>query len=298
MNAKLKLINCTAIVTALLFGCKSKNEKFTGSGMKYVVYKENSGPNAKLGDFVTLQIVYKTENDSVLFDSRQNKLPMRFQLEKPPFAGSMEEGITYMATGDSVTFYVSADSMVRNVFSKHAGADYVRADFLKPGSFLKFDCKLLRIQNELDVTQEMYHELDRLAALEKADIEKYILYHQVHQLPDSNGIYIIKNREGKGAAIDSGKTVAVKYTGKFLNGDVFYSGEKSQKPYWFVFGREEVIKGWDVAFKKLKQGDQVMLIIPSRLAYGEEGLRNQMNGSYIIQPNTPLLFEVDVSEVK
>src|SRR5437016_5609074 len=123
MNFKYRLFSCIIFLFALPFSCKRINQKRTESGMKYILYKENSGPKAKAGDFVTVEIIYKTENDSVLFDSRQNRMPMRFQLEKPPFPGSMEEGITYMAAGDSATFFVSADSMVRKVFSKLAGPD-------------------------------------------------------------------------------------------------------------------------------------------------------------------------------
>jgi FKBP-type peptidyl-prolyl cis-trans isomerase FkpA len=288
------------IVTGILFSaCKQKsNERITDSGMKYIVYKENPGPKAKRGDFVTIDLIYKTEYDSVLFDSRQNNAPMRFQLEEPPFQGSMEDGITYMAAGDSVTFLISADSMVQKVFSKISGGNYVRPDFLKSGSKLKFDVKLLRIQNELDAAAEMYHELDRLAALEKSDIERYVSEHHITQHPDTNGVYVIKSIEGKGAAVDSGKTVSINYTGKFLDGTVFDSNSETGKPVVFIFRKDDMIKGWDIAFSKLRKGDHATVIIPSAKAWGEKGIRNKANGTYFIQPNTPLLYEVEVLDVK
>lgn len=298
MSAKLRVVSCIIFLSALMAGCHRKSEKVTASGMKYVMYQENPGPKAKQGDFVTVDIVYKTENDSVLFDSGKNKQPMRFQLEKPPFAGSMQEGITYMASGDSATFFVSADSMVRRVFSRMSGPGYVRPDFLKTGSFLKFDVKLLRIQSELDASVEIFHDLDERALLEKTDIEKYIQEHNISQQPDSNGIYLIINSEGKGLPVGSGKKVTVRYTGKFLNGKAYDPGDNTGRLYTFVAGNEEVIRGWEIAIRKLKQGDKATLIVPSNLAYGEEGLRNKMNGTYVIQPITPLLFEIEVVEVK
>ena len=223
---------------------------------------------------------------------------MRFQLQDPPFQGSMEEGITYLAAGDSVTFFVSADSMVQKVFSKLSGGNYVRPDFLKTGSQLKFDIKLLRIQSELDAAEEMYKELDRLAALEKSNIEKYLSDHRITQQPDTAGIYIIKRMEGKGTMIDSGKTVSINYTTKFLSGEVYDSNAGIGKPTTFVVGNGQMIQGWEIGFKKLRQGDHATLIVPSEKAYGETGLRDKMNGTYLIQPNTPLLFEVEVLEVK
>lgn len=293
-----RLLVCLFALTVSFFSCKHADEKHTDSGMKYTLYKENPGPKAKIGDFVTLDMIYKTENDSVLFDSKKNKMPLRFQLEKPPFSGSMEDGLTYLAAGDSATFFVSADSMVQKVFSKMGGNNYVRPAFLKTGSFLKFDIRLLKIQSELDAAEEMYRELDKRSALEKSGIEKYITDHHVTEKPDSSGIYIIRSTEGKGAVADTGKTVSFHCTGKFLNGEVFDSNSKEGITYSFIVGRGEVIKGWDVAFRKLRQGDKATLVVPSAMAYGETGVRNKMNGTFIIQPNTPLVFEVDVVAVK
>ncbi len=292
------LICCMIFTSVFLSSCNHKTEKYTDSGMKYIVYKENPGQKAKQRDFVTIEMVYKTEYDSVLFDSRQNKVPMRFQLQQPPFAGSMEEGISYLAAGDSATFFVSADSMVQKVFAKMTKGNYERPGFLKPGSHLKFDIKLLRIQSELDASEEMYHELDRLAALEKSDIARYIAEHHITEQPDTSGVYVIKNTEGKGAKVEQGKTVLINYSGRFFNGIVFDSNDKSGKPIDLIIGNSKMLKGWDIAFRKLRQGDKATVIIPSAKAFGEEGVRNKMNGDYIIQPNTPLLFDVEILEVK
>ncbi len=292
------LISCLTLVSVFLTSCNHKTEKVTDSGMKYIVYKENPGPKAKRRDFVTVEMVYKTEYDSVLFDSRQNKIPMRFQLEQPPFAGSMEEGITYLAAGDSVTFFVSADSMVQKVFAKMTNGNYLRPGFLKSGSFLKFDVKLLRIQSELDASEEMYHELDRLAALEKSDIAKYIAEHHITEQPDTSGVYVIKNTEGKGAPVVTGKSVSINYTGRLFDGTVIDANDKAGKPTTLIIGNSKMLKGWDIAFRKLRQGDKATVIIPSAKAFGEEGVRNKMNGMYVVQPNTPLLFDIEILEVK
>ena len=58
----------------------------------------------------------------------------------------------------------------------------------------------------------------------------------------------------------------------------------------FTVGIGEVIKGWDYAFQRLKLGDKALILIPSGLAYGYEGVTG------VIPPNTPLLFEVDIKK--
>jgi FKBP-type peptidyl-prolyl cis-trans isomerase len=163
---------------------------------------------------------------------------------------------------------------------------------------LKFDIKLLRIQSELDAAEEMYRELDRRAESEKTSIKKFLADNHITEQPDVNGMYVVINSSQKAALIDSGKTVFLNFTGKFLSGEVFDSNDKLGKPFSFKLGSGQVMKGWDIAFRKLHQGDKATLVIPSALAFGEDGLRNKMNGAYTIQPNTPLLYEVEIIAVK
>ena len=78
--------------------------KKTASGFTYRVYKNIDGPKPKVGDYVTIHLVNRTADDSILFDSRKAGQPMRFRLERIPFEGSFEEGLTYISPGDSATF--------------------------------------------------------------------------------------------------------------------------------------------------------------------------------------------------
>jgi FKBP-type peptidyl-prolyl cis-trans isomerase FkpA len=60
-------------------------------------------------------------------------------------------------------------------------------------------------------------------------------------------------------------TVFINYQGRFLNGNIFDSNASAHNPDTFIVGRDDVIKGWDLALQKLKKGDKVTLIIPSVL---------------------------------
>src|SRR5450432_508135 len=98
-------------IMIVIFSCKRGKEMKTDSGFKYILYTESNGPKARIGNYITMTMVYKNNNDSVLFDSRSNGKPIRFRLEKIPFKGSFEDGLTYLSTNDSATFYVPADSL-------------------------------------------------------------------------------------------------------------------------------------------------------------------------------------------
>ena len=94
----MKIINLFLILSLaiVVLSCKKGKELKTESGFKYRLYTENTGEKAKLGDYIIIELVYKTENDSVLFDSRK-KVPLRFKLENIPFPRSYEDGLTNLS---------------------------------------------------------------------------------------------------------------------------------------------------------------------------------------------------------
>lgn len=96
---------------------------------------------------------------------------------------------------------------------------------------------------------------------------------------------------GKGAMAESGKTVIVHYVGTLQNGKKFDSSRDRGEPFSFRLGAGEVIKGWDEGIAGMKVGGIRKLTIPPELGYGARGVGP-------IPPNSTLLFEVELLEVK
>ena len=97
--------------------------------------------------------------------------------------------------------------------------------------------------------------------------------------------------EGTGAEATAGATISVHYTGTLLDGTKFDSSLDRRTPFTFTLGAGQVIPGWDQGIQGMKVGGTRKLTIPSELAYGERG-----QGA--IPPNSPLVFEVKLLEVK
>jgi FKBP-type peptidyl-prolyl cis-trans isomerase FkpA len=104
---------------------------------------------------------------------------------------------------------------------------------------------------------------------------------------------------GTGAEAVPGKFVVVNYTGwlydaraKDLHGKQFDSSI-GRGPFSFPLGAGRVIKGWDQGVAGMKVGGKRTLIIPSDMAYGERGA-----GDGLIPPDAPLLFDVELLDVK
>lgn len=112
-----------------------------------------------------------------------------------------------------------------------------------------------------------------------------------HETPTSSGLKYVETKIGIGAASKKGDRLTVNYTGYLLNGKKFDSSYDTGKPFVFVLGKGEVIKGWDEGMANMKAGGKRTLIIPPQLAYGERGA-----GS-VIPPNSTLKFDVELLKI-
>jgi len=97
-------------------------------------------------------------------------------------------------------------------------------------------------------------------------------------------------KEGSGKSPKATDTVEVHYHGTLINGVVFDSSVQRNKTIEFPLNR--VIKGWTEGLQLMKEGGKIKLIIPSELAYGDNGSPPKIPGG------ATLIFEVELFKVK
>jgi len=118
-------------------------------------------------------------------------------------------------------------------------------------------------------------------------------------VPSADTLIVTDTKAGTGKEATGGSKVSVNYTGwlyrplaRNWRGKKFDSSI-GREPFEFTLGQGMVIKGWDQGVRGMKVGGKRTLIIPSELAYGSKGA-----GAGDIPPNSPLIFEVELLDVK
>lgn len=76
-------------------------------------------------------------------------------------------------------------------------------------------------------------------------------------------------QEGSGNSPNAFDEVEAHYIGTLDDGTVFDSSRDRGKPFKFVIGKGQVIKGWDQGFATMKLGEKAILRCSSEYAYGD-----------------------------
>ena len=277
------------ILLLIIVSCNTKNNSFktddkTGLKYQFFVNSENA-EQPKPDDILVVNMRYRTEDDSILFDTKEIDKGFRMKVGTDKYeGGSLDDAFTMMHVGDSARFLIDAVLFYTNTRKMDV------PEFIKPGSKLIFDIKLIEIFN-FEKYQEERRKVDVPSKVEEMKLlESYLKNANITDKPSKSGLYYIETLKGKGKTPLKGKRVKVHYTGTLIDGRVFDSSLDRNEPFEFTLGKGEVIQGWDEGIANMRVGGKATLIIPSDLAYGDK-----TNGR--ILPFSTLIFEVELLEI-
>lgn len=141
--------------------------------------------------------------------------------------------------------------------------------------------------------QEMFKKrMESVAKKEKEGGVNYLsdyLKKNKNAKKTASGLVYEVLKAGTGATPKATDTVEVHYHGTLTNGEVFDSSVDRKKKISFPLNR--VIKGWTEGLQLIKEGGKVRLVIPSELAYGDNGAPPKIPGG------ATLVFEVELFKV-
>lgn len=287
------------LLSLSIIACKNSSGK-TKSGYRYTHHVKNGGAMAKEGDVVFYHITERI-NDKVMGSTYQqgsepmsNRMPTKEELgtEKVP---AMVEAMQMMSVGDSLTIYISLDSIktpipgVEN--AKEAALGVRLTKIMSSEEANKEAAEKKRVADEKK--QVVLARNPEVESMMQATIKEYNAGKLKDKLQKTaSGLQYIIKEAGTGAAPQSGKVVSVNYYGALKDGKVFDNSFGRGEPIEFPLGVGQVIPGWDEGIGLLKKGGKGVLFIPSALGYGAQGAGGK------IPPNAELVFYVELDDVK
>jgi FKBP-type peptidyl-prolyl cis-trans isomerase len=77
----------------------------TGSGLRYWIYDDHPGTNAREDDYVDVYFEVKMLNDSLIYKTEENEVSS-FKVDKSNVETGVQEGVKYMSEGDKAKFII------------------------------------------------------------------------------------------------------------------------------------------------------------------------------------------------
>jgi FKBP-type peptidyl-prolyl cis-trans isomerase len=304
MRKNLMIIAAAALGLA---SCKGGFKQADG-GLLYNIRTDKSGPTIKPGDFVSLNLVLKTEGDSVLGSTYELGRPAPQIMEKNPRKGDVTSAFLFLSEGDSATVKLAIDSMFKKGAPRPPGIK---------GKYLVYEIKVEKVIARGNQTEPVFnaHITDYFKAQgelvkkqEPAKIKKYVADKKLKTTTTASGLQYEITKPGAGPNAVAGDTVVVNYAGRLLSGKLFdtsikevamketkqFDPRRTYEPIKLVVGAVgpgSVIKGWDEGLQLLNKGAKATLVIPSELGWGEQGAPPMIN------PFSPVTFDVEMVNI-
>lgn len=159
------------------------------------------------------------------------------------------------------------------------------------------DCVMQGIRDSLDGKSAPLSEEDCIAAItniQKANFDKTAALNLakantfMEENSQKTGVVEIEKhkvqykieKEGKGTTVKEGSTPLIKYTGRFINGQVFTSSQEEER-----ITLQETMAGFAKGIEGMQEGEKRVVFIHPERAYGTSGY---------LAPNSTLIFEIEV----
>jgi FKBP-type peptidyl-prolyl cis-trans isomerase FkpA len=251
-----------------------------------------TGKKIKPGDITEVRLSYSKMNDSVFWGTHDNGYPFSVFLPWRLIAtgGSYEEELLHCNEGDSIAYIVPADSVFKNIL------ELPLPYFLHKGDMMQVRVRIAGIMDSSEYatrTKAINEYRDNMDMQERVTLARYVSSNHISDSNKHGSIYVIPVQKSSGTKVKRGDMVSLCYKGTFLDGKAFDSVGLNT-PLQFKYGdTAQMIEGLEIALKMMHEGEKTKIIIPSQLAFGNNG-----SSTGIVPPYTTVVYEVTLLKVK
>lgn len=143
---------------------------------------------------------------------------------------------------------------------------------------------------DIPANSTTYWEIELVRIIKPLPLPPFELPEEASMERRRSGLLMKTDRQGDGESPRIGDTVTVHYAGWLTDGTLFDSSFARGEPAKFQVGR--VIEGWNEGLQNMKPGQVCRLVIPAKLAYGEQAVGDK------IKPGATLVFLVELISVE
>ena len=269
-----------------------QNNKYSGfendgHNVWYKIHTQ-SGDSLKphYNDYVTVKMKYYLK-DTVLFESKTLENDFVFPVIKPMFKGDIYDGMKLMATGDSFTFAVVADSF----YYKTANLKKL-PDFVTPGELLYFDIKMLAIQTQQEHKKAEQKKLQQEKLAQQDSLRDYLKKSKITVKPLATGLIytVLQKGYGRKPAVGEMCQVFLRVEAVGLDYELFdnFKGE----PIFIEYGKPFDTKGLMEGLGMMKEGEVARLIVPAEIGVGQDG----KGGT--VPPFSTIVYKIKLDKLK
>lgn len=259
-----------------VFSCSKKKWKQTPAGVYYRLFTTDSLKEKPVyGDHIWMHLRKFSPKQKEIFNTRvfDMKNGVEMDYKKPARESDVTSVFLLMGRGDSAIVKIPARLVDSN------GSDK---------KFYVYKLNLLSFKRKEQYEQEKRQKFEQQMISDSLTITDYLRNKNLLDASaDTFGNTFFCKQHGSGKRIIAGDSVEIHYAGKLVNGFEFDNSYNRKQTLPFVVGKKQVIEGLDKGICDFHVGDKGILIIPSRLAYGDREVGK-------IPPNSVLIFELEI----
>lgn len=105
-----------------------------------------------------------------------------------------------------------------------------------------------------------------------------------------SGLQYLETEAGTGPAPQAGDIITLHFVGTLADGTVFGDTYGTDQPVVVVYGREQLLPGWEEGIGLMKEGGKAKIVIPPELGFGEQPVG-------AIPPNSELIMDLELLSV-
>jgi len=274
-----------SLVATFLFSCNEKGDypgfKETEDGLLYKFHTESNDTQVvRLNDILKVHLNYKKGDSS--FNKSAINQPIDIKMMEQTYPGDIFDGLKMMHIGDSATFILKA----KDFFEKTVGSKL--PEFLDTNDVFFLDVKMDTIISSIELARKTKELNAKLKEAEPQKLQSFLEENSMDESHLVDGVYLKHINKGDGKKIENGKHAEIHFKVKVVGEEWFDNTRIKNEPYTYLVGTGRFTEGFDKAILNMKVGGKALTLIPSSLAFGEQGFED------MIPPYSPIAFEIEI----